>query len=87
MSRWATVKSEYESRPTIMERVASGPGTLGSRTVQKALVAVPPRKEDGGVEWFRSRDDEVDSLSARGVGAGERRDFVEAYDSRESSES
>ena len=71
----------------MMERVASGSVTVGSRTVQKALAAVPPRKEEGGVEWLRDRDDEVDSLSARGAGAGERRVFVETYDSRESSES
>ena len=32
----------------MMERVASGSGELGSRTVQKALVAVPPRKEESG---------------------------------------
>jgi hypothetical protein len=68
-----------------MERVASGSVTVGSRTVQKALAAVPPRKEEGGVEWLRDRDDEVNSLSARG--AGKRRDFRETYDSRESSES
>ncbi len=31
-----------------MDRAAKGSGELGSRTVQKALAAVPPRKEDRG---------------------------------------
>ncbi len=43
----------------MIERVVKGSGELGSRTVQKALAAVPPRKEDRGlarVEVGQSRE-------------------------------
>ncbi len=70
----------------MMERVASGSGELGSRTVQKALVAVPPRKEESGAPgvggWVVK-----DSVGVRGWCGRERRGLDEAYDWRESSDS
>jgi hypothetical protein len=69
----------------MMKRVASGSGELGSRTVQKAFVAVPSRKEESGGSGVRGWVIVVCSVSVRGV--REHRGLDEAYDSRESSES
>ena len=62
----------------MMERVAKGSGTFGSRTVQKALEAVPPRNEDKGLTGGQGRAVAKVGLVSRGV--RDRLFFAEAYD-------